>query len=521
MTTMPPEMSTSATNPSVALPNSRVSSESLSALQVSRSRFMITDILAAHQSNHHSQQPQTQLNQQQQHAALQHYIAQQQHLLQQRHQQHAAVAAAAASPPASPPQSASAQHLPPPPPAATASVTTHPHLPPHHPLAHLPPTALMGFPSAHNGFNAAAAAHYAALQRDERERLREMENHHTYRNHVAQDLDHDDRSRSPPPSMYSRDVRDLNGQGMGSGNAVGGGGGGSSISGDQASTIEDSDSDCGAKDDDGHSIKSSDNLMGLSKKQRKARTAFTDHQLQTLEKSFERQKYLSVQDRMELANKLELSDCQVKTWYQNRRTKWKRQTAVGLELLAEAGNYAAFQRLYGGGSPYLTSWPYGHPQASPHISPSSPIDLYYRQAAAAAVLQKPLSYRMYPSIPPMPASGLSTMPVAPTPMSHLSASNSLSSLSNYYQTATQAFGSTNSPSTNSSLHNKSPTRSEDNDVDENRKSVEIIDRSSSPQLNPGSPPERLENKTNTAAVAVRTLEHSDNEADDEDDAIEV
>lgn len=59
--------------------------------------------------------------------------------------------------------------------------------------------------------------------------------------------------------------------------------------------------------------------LSLSKKQRKARTAFTDHQLQTLEKSFERQKYLSVQDRMELANKLELSDCQVKTWYQNRR----------------------------------------------------------------------------------------------------------------------------------------------------------------------------------------------------------
>lgn len=57
----------------------------------------------------------------------------------------------------------------------------------------------------------------------------------------------------------------------------------------------------------------------LSKKQRKARTAFTDHQLQTLEKSFERQKYLSVQDRMELANKLGLSDTQVKTWYQNRR----------------------------------------------------------------------------------------------------------------------------------------------------------------------------------------------------------
>ena len=55
------------------------------------------------------------------------------------------------------------------------------------------------------------------------------------------------------------------------------------------------------------------------KKSRKARTAFTDHQLQTLEKSFERQKYLSVQDRMELAAKLNLTDTQVKTWYQNRR----------------------------------------------------------------------------------------------------------------------------------------------------------------------------------------------------------
>lgn len=74
----------------------------------------------------------------------------------------------------------------------------------------------------------------------------------------------------------------------------------------------------GAKDEDGNSISQSGH-HGLSKKQRKARTAFTDNQLQTLEKSFERQKYLSVQDRMELANKLGLNDTQVKTWYQNRR----------------------------------------------------------------------------------------------------------------------------------------------------------------------------------------------------------
>ncbi|KAF7260181.1 hypothetical protein EG68_03464 [Paragonimus skrjabini miyazakii] len=84
---------------------------------------------------------------------------------------------------------------------------------------------------------------------------------------------------------------------------------------------------------------------GKCKKPRKARTAFTDLQLHELEKIFDRQKYLSVQDRMELAERLQLTDTQVKTWYQNRRTKWKRQTAVGFELLAEAGNFVAVQRI--------------------------------------------------------------------------------------------------------------------------------------------------------------------------------
>uniref|UniRef100_A0A182W625 Homeobox domain-containing protein n=1 Tax=Anopheles minimus TaxID=112268 RepID=A0A182W625_9DIPT len=188
----------------------------------------------------------------------------------------------------------------------------------------------------------------------------------------------------------------------------------------------------GGKDEDGNSIKNGLGLntsSGLSKKQRKARTAFTDHQLQTLEKSFERQKYLSVQDRMELANKLGLSDTQVKTWYQNRRTKWKRQTAVGLELLAEAGNYAAFQRLYGG-PPYIGGWPYPTPSGPPG-TPQSAVDAYYRHAAAAAALQKPLPYRIYPGVPAIGT--LNSIPGPSGPFPHLSASSSLSTLSSYYQ----------------------------------------------------------------------------------------
>ncbi|CAK1599555.1 unnamed protein product [Parnassius mnemosyne] len=193
------------------------------------------------------------------------------------------------------------------------------------------------------------------------------------------------------------------------------------------SAHRDSDSDRSATDSPGVKDDSDDvsskscggDASGLAKKQRKARTAFTDHQLQTLEKSFERQKYLSVQDRMELAAKLGLTDTQVKTWYQNRRTKWKRQTAVGLELLAEAGNYAAFQRLYGG---YWAGVPAYPAQPAPAAA-----DLYYRQAAATAAaaasataantLQKPLPYRLYPGAPlaGVPPLGLGL----PGPSAHL------------------------------------------------------------------------------------------------------
>lgn len=76
----------------------------------------------------------------------------------------------------------------------------------------------------------------------------------------------------------------------------------------------------GTKEEGDREISSSrDSPPMRTKKPRKARTAFTDHQLNQLERSFERQKYLSVQDRMDLAAALNLTDTQVKTWYQNRR----------------------------------------------------------------------------------------------------------------------------------------------------------------------------------------------------------
>ncbi|KAM6104889.1 LOW QUALITY PROTEIN: uncharacterized protein FYW35_012328 [Pterocles gutturalis] len=58
---------------------------------------------------------------------------------------------------------------------------------------------------------------------------------------------------------------------------------------------------------------------------RRLRTAFSAEQLSTLESSFQRQQYLGAAERRKLAGKMRLSEVQIKTWFQNRRMKLKRQ----------------------------------------------------------------------------------------------------------------------------------------------------------------------------------------------------
>ena len=66
-------------------------------------------------------------------------------------------------------------------------------------------------------------------------------------------------------------------------------------------------------------------------KPRRARTAFTYEQLVALENKFKTTRYLSVCERLNLALSLNLTETQIKIWFQNRRTKWKKQNP-GLDV---------------------------------------------------------------------------------------------------------------------------------------------------------------------------------------------
>ncbi|CAI5449110.1 unnamed protein product [Caenorhabditis angaria] len=67
--------------------------------------------------------------------------------------------------------------------------------------------------------------------------------------------------------------------------------------------------------------------------ERKPRQAYSVKQLDRLESEFQNDKYLSVNKRIQLSQSLNLTETQIKTWFQNRRTKWKKQLTSSIRQM--------------------------------------------------------------------------------------------------------------------------------------------------------------------------------------------
>ncbi|XP_016092523.1 homeobox protein vent1-like [Sinocyclocheilus grahami] len=122
---------------------------------------------------------------------------------------------------------------------------------------------------------------------------------------------------------------------------------------------------------------------------RRPRTAFTAEQINSLERAFKRNAYLGAQDKAELCKRLNLSDKQIRNWFQNRRMKLKRTVQDSLAHACQA-KVASHMMHY----------------SDLHSFRAAPYPSYY-----SAVQETPAPYGPGFHFSPATAGGLPTLPV--------------------------------------------------------------------------------------------------------------
>ncbi|RUS89344.1 hypothetical protein EGW08_002864 [Elysia chlorotica] len=86
-------------------------------------------------------------------------------------------------------------------------------------------------------------------------------------------------------------------------------------------------------------------LEDLKSKKKRSRASFSHSQVYELERRFRHQRYLSGSERADLAQSLNLTETQVKIWFQNRRYKTKRRQMQEEQMLTTNAKLAAVSML--------------------------------------------------------------------------------------------------------------------------------------------------------------------------------
>ncbi|XP_073333563.1 ventrally expressed dharma/bozozok antagonist [Pagrus major] len=158
---------------------------------------------------------------------------------------------------------------------------------------------------------------------------------------------------------------------------------------------------------------------------RRPRTAFTAEQISSMERAFKRNAYLGTQDKAELCKKLNLSDKQIRNWFQNRRMKLKRtvqdalahacQANVASQLMhypeLQAYRPGPYPRYHAAAAVAAAEGPsaasYVHPHSLQYSSPLSsvsslPLDSFYQYNSLPGVMLPSTTPQLMGSYPGYP-----------------------------------------------------------------------------------------------------------------------